>query len=424
LLIAGTQSGCGKTTITLALMQAARRQGLRCAPFKAGPDFLDPFWHTAICDRSSYNLDTRMMSEQACRDLFTQQQHASDISIIEGVMGLFDGASGVGGAGSSAHLAAVLQQDVYLVVSAKGMSGSIVPLVEGFTRQAASMGVTIAGVIANHVGSAHHAALLRDLLIEYQQPPLLAWMEKNAPTLAERHLGLCQPGEQELPDFGASFHIESPALFNQQPLDHATNPLPTTVPNTGKTLAIARDAALCFIYTANIEWLQAQGVKLLYFSPLAGEPVPAEADALWLPGGYPELHADTLAHSATWASLRAVIATGLPVLAECGGMMILGERLYRNADDSVGVPMANVLPCNFVMQEKLASLGYREEASGVRGHEFHHSRRIWQSNETIATAFNVTRGDGGVHHHNLRASYIHWYFPSAPEVIRSWLQLV
>ncbi len=421
MLIAGTQSGCGKTTIALALMQAACRQGLRCAPFKAGPDFLDPFWHQAVCHRPSYNLDTRMMGEQACRDLLMQQQHDSDITIIEGVMGLFDGASGVGGAGSTAHLAAVLQQDVYLVVSAKGMSGSIVPLVDGFTRHAANMGVNIAGIIANHVGSAHHASLLRDLLQQQQLPPLLAWMEKNAPNITERHLGLCQPHEQALPDFSTSLHIESPALFCQSPPHNNEQPPLRTSRHSTKTIAIARDAAFCFIYTANIEWLQAQGLSIVYFSPLAGDPVPASADALWLPGGYPELHSDALARSSTWASLRSVIGAGMPVLAECGGMMVLGEHLYDC--DGAAAPMANVLPYDCIMQKKLAGLGYREEASGIRGHEFHHSRREWHGNEATTAAFNVTRGDSGVHDKNVRASYIHWYFPSAPEVITAWLQL-
>jgi len=428
-LIAGTQSGCGKTTVTLALMQYFRRHMLAVAPFKAGPDFLDPMWHAVACEKTSYNLDTRMMGEEACRTLFCDKSADADVCVIEGVMGLFDGVSGVGGEGSSAHLAKTLNEPVLLVVNAKGMSGSIVALVEGFVARARAMGVTIAGVIANHVGSENHARLLRELLVECELPPLVAWMQKGAPELPERHLGLKMPGELALPDFSGCFYVEKD--FTAEAQCFAEKSEDTSLHSSSfshlrdKMIAIARDAACCFIYPANVEWLQDQGAKLAYFSPLAGDAVPADADALWLPGGYPELHLEALSRSESWLSMRDFIESDKPVLAECGGMMILGQHILtaearRRGEKPTG--MAGILPCLFEMQDKLAGLGYREDASGVRGHEFHHSKRFFTVEEPRRgeEAFQVTRGDAGIRHKNLRASYIHWYFPSQPTEVASW----
>ena len=199
----------------------------------------------------------------------------------------------------------------------------------------------------------------------------------------------------------------------------------------GKRIAVARDAAFCFIYPANLDWLRSEGAEIAVFSPLAGEPVPAGADALWLPGGYPELHLERLSASPSLAAIRDFIERGGPTLAECGGMMVLGEAI----DD---VPMAGVLPCRFAMRNRLAALGYRRTAGGVRGHEFHHSERVFTADARsghhrgvaenaeedgragLARAFDVPRGDAGIRYRNLRASYIHWYFPGQPEEVASW----
>ena len=417
MLIAGTQSGCGKTTITLAWMQHLRREGMTVAPFKAGPDFLDPMWHEVACGRTCYNLDSRMMGADHCRALYAQQAAEADVALIEGAMGLFDGASGVGGAGSAAHLARLLDEPVLLVVDAKGMSGSLVALVEGFVARAADMGVTVAGVVANRVGSDHHATLLRELLATHQLPPLVAWMMKEAPRLAERHLGLVMPSAEGLPDFSRCFRVEQEITAPTTQTQAAIGaPMDGGGLLDGVTVAVAKDAAFCFIYAANVAWLRAAGASLLFFSPLAGEPVPDGADALWLPGGYPELHGDALSQSPSWASVRRMIADGKPALAECGGMMVLGTSITTKEGR---FPMAGVLPCDFVMQDKLAGLGYREAQSGARGHEFHHSLRHDPPAPPRA-AFELARGDGGIRHRNLRASYVHWYFPSEPEAVASW----
>lgn len=412
MLIAGTQSGCGKTTVTLALMQYLRAQGKTVAPFKAGPDFLDPMWHQVACHKTSYHLDTRMVGKNMSIQRFYEKSQASDLSMIEGVMGLFDGAKGVGGEGSSAHLAKTLDVPVVLVISAKGMSGSVVPLVEGFVGQAKNIGVNICGIIANHVGSENHARILRELLFDFELPPLLAWMEKNAPPLPERHLGLKMPSEQGLPDFSEAFHVEKESAFHSRKITKVTSPTVTPQHLCGKKVAVASDAAFCFIYPENLEWLKQQGAEVLMFSPLAGEAVPQASDILWLPGGYPEMHLETLSNSKSWLSICNLIEAGKPALAECGGMMVLGQSI-----DSV--PMSGLMPCEFVMQDKLAGLGYREDARGLRGHEFHHSKR--NNHADLTPAFDVKRGDTGMRYKNLRASYIHWYFSSQPNVIANWL---
>jgi len=428
LLIAGTQSGCGKTTVTLALMQYFRSQGKSIAPFKAGPDFLDPMWHAVACEQTSYNLDTRMLGEQASIDLFYEKSSHSDMAIIEGVMGLFDGAKGVGGEGSSAHLAKVLDAPVVLVLSAKGMSGSIVPLVEGFVARAQEMGVSIAGVIANHVGSENHARILRELLEEFGLPPLFAWMGKNAASVPERHLGLKMPNELDLPDFSDFLHVEKEFTTTPQGglscfAIHLQGTKPTKKKTVhvskllnGKKIAVAKDEAFCFIYPANIEWLESQGAEVLYFSPLAGESVPKDTDALWLPGGYPELHLEALNQSTSWTSVRDFIEIDKAVLAECGGMMVLGQSITDKTGETA--QMAGILPCTFTMQDKLAGLGYRENESGVRGHEFHHSKR--ENFKEMKPCFDVQRGDLGMRYKSLRASYIHWYFASQPDVVAAW----
>ncbi|OQK15160.1 cobalamin biosynthesis protein CobB [Methyloprofundus sedimenti] len=418
-LLAGTHSGCGKTTLMLTLLQYLKARQHSVVSFKSGPDFLDPLWHQVVTGRQSYNVDTRMIGVQHSAQLIAQQAAVADCGLIEGVMGLFDGRSGVGGSGSSAELAQALQVPVFLVVDAGGMSGSIVAMVSGYVTYAQKMGVTIAGIIANRVGSKHHAGLLSEALSDYQQPPLVAWMEKSAPVLPERHLGLVQPSEVQLPDFLPFLHIEVDNF-----VDFLTETLfvpPEPVKQQGllknKKIAVAKDAACCFIYPANLDFLREQSAEILFFSPLAGEAIPYCADTLWLPGGYPELFAQALSVSNTWLSLRDFIEADKPVLAECGGAMLLGESLIDL--DGRSWSMANILPFRSKMQTKLASLGYREEAAGVKGHEFHHSVR--KAEQSLEPCFQVERGDTGVRYKNLRASYVHWYFASAPEVITKWL---
>lgn len=388
------------------------------APFKAGPDFLDPLWHKAVTGFTSYNLDTHMVGSDESRHLIARQ-NKNDLVLVEGVMGLFDGRKGVGEDGSSLHLASQLGMEVWLVVDTKGMSGSIVPLVAGFASFADKYGVSIGGILANRVGSSHHAGLLKSALDEYQLPPLIGWLEKGAPELPERHLGLVTPDEVVLPDLSSSFHWEE---SNVPDFEKGKNVSAEAEGDGSEKLlddmkiAVASDSACCFIYPANLEWLEEQGAKLTYFSPVAGDKVPAGADAVWLPGGYPELFVEELSRSGSMGSIKEFVNGGGCLLAECGGMMLLGESLTTH--DGKSWPMAGVLPFTTTMQERLASLGYRDEKGGARGHEFHHSTR--EESEPVTEAFALSRGDRGIHFKNAKASYVHWYFPSAPQQVASW----
>lgn len=189
---------------------------------------------------------------------------------------------------------------------------------------------------------------------------------------------------------------------------------------SGKKIAIVKDAACCFIYPANIDCLLEQGAELQYFSVLKGEEVPQDADALWIPGGYPKLHTAQLSVSTSWKSLKQIIQAGNPVLAECGGSMLLAKLLI-DLNESAW-PMVAILSYSYRMQKKLASLGYREDASGMKGHEFHYSVR--ECEEDYQPGFDCTRGDSRIRYKNLRASYIHWYFASCPDVMAEWLRKI
>ncbi len=416
-IIAATHSHAGKTTLALAVMAALRDAGQHVVPFKAGPDFIDPMWHAAFCGVSSWNLDTFMVGEQECRSLVASRAQQGSVVVVEGVMGLYDGKSGIGGSGSTADLARVLGLPVLLVVDAKGMAGSIAPLVAGFAGFA--RGFTLAGVLANRVGSPRHAAMLAGALEEARLPPLLGWLG-NTPAigLGERHLGLLLPDDQAPPaasDLRQALTLDVEKLLS---LARPVMPTPAADPSslllTGRVIAVARDRAFCFLYPANLAWLEQMGARIAFFSPLAGDPLP-DCDAAWLPGGYPELHAATLAASPTWRDLRRAASQDLPILAEEGGMMALGASLTLL--DGVTWPMADILPVHTRMTPRLAGLGYRRERSGARGHEFHHSIR---DPAPLPAAFLAESGDPGVRLRNLRASYIHWYFPSQPATCASW----
>ncbi len=418
-LLAGCQSGCGKTTIMLALLQALKKRYQSVSAFKVGPDFLDPLWHRAVTETASYNLDTQMIGVELSREILARHGQQTEIGLIEGVMGLFDGRDGVGEAGSSLDLAKQLACPVILVVDAKGMSGSIVPLVSGFCHYASNKGVDIVGIIANRVGSEHHARMLQTLLADHQMPPLSGWMMKDAPPLAERHLGLMRPDEVGVPDYSDSFFCDEAVLAQRFKCCYRHEPPQTGDGKRrleGKTVAVSNDDVCCFIYPANLDWLREEGAEIVCFSPLAGDRVPEQSEALWLPGGYPELYAQALSQSRSLQSIREFIEAGNPVLAECGGAMLLGRNLI--SQDGCSWPMAAALPFDSRMQNKLVSLGYRQEKQGVRGHEFHHSKR--EMLQSMPPAFECQRGDSGVRYKNLRASYIHWYFPSQPDSVAQW----
>ncbi|MDO3377519.1 cobyrinate a,c-diamide synthase [Geoalkalibacter halelectricus] len=428
-LIAAPASGCGKTTLTLALLAALRRRGLRVAPFKVGPDFIDPGHHAAACGRASRNLDSWMCGPKGMREIFQRGCRDADLAVIEGVMGLFDGAAGADDLGSSAEIARLLDARIILVIDARAQARSAAALVQGFTRFDARL--RFAGVICNRVGSARHAELLREAFASVDGlPPLLGCLPRDTElSLPERHLGLVTaqdraPGEAfygQLADWLEN-RIDLDKLLPSVPSVPSVPIAPPPAPKA--RIAVARDQAFCFYYPDNLELLEAAGAQLVFFSPLRDPHLPEQIDGLYLGGGYPELHAQTLAaNTSLLADLRRAAHGGLPIYAECGGFMLLAQSI----DDQ---PMAGIFPARARLLHKRKALGYREitlSADGLlgpagtrlRGHEFHYSEM--HPPPEVPRRYRLSRRGGealpdeGFCLHNVLGSYIHLHFGSHPQ---------
>lgn len=415
LFISAPASGQGKTTMTAGLARMHRRQGRRVTVFKAGPDFLDPMILARASGNPVFSLDLWMVGERECRRLLAQAAERSDLLLIEGVMGLFDGTP------SSADLAAKFGVPVAAVISAKAMAQTFGAVAFGLARY--RLDVPFFGVLANHVGSARHAAMLEEAL-----PRDLRWLGYVAPSeeigLPSRHLGLHQADEIA----GIETRIEKAAdALSQTALAELPPPVEfkaeaAYVPPAllaGLHIAIARDAAFSFIYPANVALIAALGARVSYFSPLADEPVPTGVDALYLPGGYPELHAAKLATSAGTAhSIRAHVAVQKPLIAECGGMLYLVESLTDTA--GTRQPMLGLLPGHATMQTRLAALGMEQIATPhgtMTGHTFHYSH-LDTPLVPIAHSRRASSDEPGERifaHGSIFATYMHGYWPSNPE---------
>ena len=424
-LVAAPASGQGKTTVAAALARLHARQGRRVRAFKCGPDFLDPHWLALATGAPVHSLDLWMTGEADCRARLRAAAAECDLLIVEGVMGLFDGTP------SAADLAERFGLPVLAVIDAHAMAGTFGALAYGL--QNFRPGLPWAGVLANRVASERHAGMLKDALHEPSQ--WLGALPRDAGfTLPERHLGLV--AATELGDAMARLDAAADVLA-ATPLGRmqagqlpqvrfeATEPeaaIPALL--AGRTIAIARDAAFSFIYPANLDVLTALGARLSFFSPLACDALPA-CDAVWLPGGYPELHAEALAACAAMReSLAAHAALGKPVWAECGGMMALFDELATQ-DDAQVHRLWGLLPGRVTMQKRLAGLGPQQLTLGsdtLRGHTFHYSR----CETTLAPAAHTARpgatqavgarsGEALYVHGPVRASYFHAWFASSPQ---------
>jgi len=417
-LIAAAASGQGKTTVTAALARKLRRDGKRVRVFKCGPDFIDPMILARASGAPVQTLDLWMVGRDACQRLLADAARDADAILIEGVMGLYDGTP------SAADLANEFGLPVLAVIDAGAMAQTAGALVQGLRDYGP---VRMAGVIANRVASAGHAAMVASSLRDI---PLLGSLPKQAQSLPERHLGLVLPDEQPEIDglldsladqlnFDAAAWDALPAAKLLPP--QAVAPVPALL--AGRTIAVARDAAFAFIYPANIETLSALGAQIVWFSPLADEPVPASADAIYLPGGYPELYGQQLAQAASWqASIRTAHEQGKPIVAECGGMMAVAESIADK--DGYTWSMARLLPGRVVMQARLAGLGPQAlptEAGPLRGHTFHYSRLEDGPTPIAHTIKHRTeaQGEAVYCHGSLHASYFHAYFASNPEATAS-----
>jgi cobyrinic acid a,c-diamide synthase len=416
LLVAAVASGQGKTTVTAALARKLVRMGKRVRVFKCGPDFIDPMLLERASGAPVRSLDLWMVGKDLCRDQLAQAAAGADVILIEGVMGLYDGTP------SSADLAREFDIPVMAVIDASAMAQTAGALVHGLRDYGP---VEMAGVIANRVASEGHAkmvaASLRDI-------PLFATLPRQARSLPERHLGLVLPGEvgdiDTLLDNLADQLVFDEAAWDQlRPVRIEIPPAPAAQAPllAGTTIAVARDPAFMFIYPANLDTLRALGATLKFFSPLADEALPAEADAVYLPGGYPELHAEALSRASIWrASIQAAHAAGKPIVAECGGMMALADTL---ADQSGAVwNMAGLLPGAVAMQPRLSGLGSQGLPTGqgvLRGHTFHYSKL----ETTVAPAAytvkhpSAIQGEAWYSIGSLTASYFHAYFPSNPAAV-------
>lgn len=411
ILVSAPASGQGKTLVTAALARAWRKQGLRVQAFKCGPDFLDPMILEVATGRPVYNLDFTMCGEADGQAQLYRAAQNADVIVVEGVMGLYDGTP------SAANIAVHFGLPVMLTIDASGMAQTFGALASGLL--AFMPAIKPAGVLANKVGSAGHAKLLQDCL-----PPHLSWfgaLQKNTMfALAERHLGLFRASEITDLDTkieAAAITIAEASALPLPPLVCFEPPTDVTKPAllTGKTIAIAKDAAFCFIYQANIDCLIDMGATLKYFSPLHDETLP-EADAYWLPGGYPELHLQEIGANASMKNaLTAAFHANKPILAECGGMMALSESID-------GSPTFGLLTGTSQIHQKLQGLGSlkAELAPGEIGaHTFHYG-----SFETTLTPVSTAKTKFGkaeniYQHGSITASFLHFYFASNPQVAAS-----
>lgn len=459
LVIAGTQSSSGKTSITLALARTLARRGLRVQTFKAGPDFLDPTYLALASGRPCYNLDGWMTGQNHVRRLFGRVVKDADVALVEGVMGLFDGADAATDEGSTAEIARWLDAPVLLVANVHGMGRSIAALVKGFTGFAADL--RFAGVVANHCGSEGHASLLADSLTAAGLPPLVGAIPRGAfPALAHRHLGLVTADRGLLSE--AFLDALADALESRLSLEalfpelQARMGAPTGFAAAGERngeaadarnpahpprlrIGVARDAAFHFYYQDLFDALAAAGCETLFFSPLADLRLPEGISGLYLGGGYPEAHAGALAaNEGMLAAIRTYAASGRPLYAECGGLMYLSQGI--EAEDGFS-PFLGILPARTRMLAGKKALGYVEimltadslwgrSGDVFRGHEFHYSELIdnpaadaaWRTVYALRRRRSGTLEAEGFQKGAILASYTHLAYASHPAAVEHFLQ--
>ncbi|MCW2959109.1 MAG: cobyrinate a,c-diamide synthase [Solirubrobacterales bacterium] len=438
IVVAGTSSGAGKTTVACGLIGALRARGLTVQGFKVGPDYIDPSHHALASGRPGRNLDAFLSGPELIAPLVRHGSRGADIAVIEGVMGLFDGASGRGELASTAHVAKLLDAPVVLVLDAAAMARSAAAMVHGF--RTFDRDVQVAGVIFNKVGSDIHEQLLREAVEGSGLPVLGALRRDERVTTPERHLGLVPVAERE-GSARESLDALAEAMSRYVDLDAVTrlaqrapdvpgavwSPTASEPVPAGTRIAIARGAAFSFHYEENLELLEGAGAELVGFDPLIDETLPDDVGALVLAGGFPEVFGEQLAANAPLrAQVAAFAASGRPVLAECGGLLYLCTQLD-------GHQMCGALPARACMSGRL-TLGYREAVAAtatpwlakgqtVRGHEFHYStvealdpeaRRAWQlSTRTFERAEGIVSG-------GVQAGYLHVHWAAHPGIAQAF----
>jgi cobyrinic acid a,c-diamide synthase len=442
LVVAGTHSGVGKTSMVLGILGGLQRCGVEVQGFKVGPDFIDPMYHREVTGMPSHNLDSWLMGQDGIRRAFARLAPTHGMSIIEGVMGMFDGRS-TGPEGSTAEVAAILQAPVLLVVDVGGMSRSAAAIVHGYADF--DPAVRLAGVVLNRVGGPRHYHLVKTAIEEQAGVAVWGYLPwDDGLVLPERHLGLVPVGEDvafqkicAALGAAAARTIDVQSIINAA---HSASALEVSsdvaLPATATTarIGVARDAAFNFYYDANLRWLRHYGAELVEFSPLEDPELPVDVDGLYFGGGFPEVFAKGLAENGSLIeALRRAHHGGMPIYAECGGLMYLVEAIQ----DSAGVchPMMGLLPGVCRLTDRLQNFGYKEVVSlrdsvlgpaglCTRGHEFHYS--VWEGRPSGTSLYRTRSSHGdeqeeGYSVANLTASYVHLHFDACPEVARSLL---
>lgn len=479
ILIAGTSSGVGKTTITMGLIAALRRQGWQVQPFKAGPDYIDPTYHTLAAGRPCRNIDTWMAPPDRALALYTKATQSCDIAVIEGVMGVFDGFSYTTEEGSSAQIAKLMQAPVLLVLDVGKMARSAGAIALGYTRFDPDL--NIAGFIVNRCGSPGHYQGVKQAIEQTTSLPVVGWVPKQAELhIPERHLGLVPTDErgdlthfisqaadlvEQCFDLDKIITLGEMSTYSQKTEVSSLTPNPSPagrgntegaqstrklrgegeflVPGAGPTplkIAVARDAAFSFYYEDNLDFLRENGAEIVFFSPQQDHVLPEGVAGLYLGGGFPEIYAAQLAaNQSMLAAVRRAAAAGMPIYAECGGFMYLTQRIIDLEGQSH--TLVGLVPGETRMQPRLMSLGYRlvESPSGnfllpqganARGHEFHWS--TWENlpeHAEVCPAWCIRPRQGesegkpsGYAKDNLIGSYVHLHFASNPHLAYNFTQ--
>lgn len=446
IVVAGAGSGVGKTSITLGLASALTRRGMRVQTFKAGPDFLDPTYLSIASGRKSYNLDTWMCGADYARNLFAEKTHDADIALVEGAMGMYDGASPTNSDGSSAEIAQLLGAPTLLALNAKGAGRSLAAVVKGFVEF--EPGARIAGVVANFLGSENHARILREALGSAGLPPLMGGVTKGAfPELSSRHLGLVSADARTLTSaiiaqLGSTIetHCDVDAIVSA-----ASSVVPRTAPrhlekSGGQVrIGIAKDDAFHFYYHDSLEALERAGATLVEFSPMRYEALPEGLDGLYIGGGYPEVYAEELSRNT--GMIRSVVEfaeSGKPVYSECGGLIYLSRGV--ETIDGKRHSFAGVLPVWTRMRSSFKTLGYAEatlrndtllggEGDTVRGHMFHYSELVEDPLrcDGWSAAYTVQRNRGGemmegYSRGNILATYLHASLGANSRAVESFVE--
>lgn len=431
-VIAGERSGAGKTTVTLALLAALRRRNLEVRSFKVGPDYIDPMFHRHVTGQACYNLDPVLTSEAYVQHCFSH--HASEYSIVEGVMGLFDGAAGHKHFASTAHIARLLNLPVLLVVDCSRLSYSVAAIVHGY--RSLDPRLKFAGVVLNRVGSDRHLELLKSAL---EDVPILGVLRRqDAIEIPDRHLGLVPT--DELP--GLTELIDRLAELGETCFDWAAlMPLLATRSSQAQIkdvkarvrIAIARDAAFNFYYQDNLELLKQAEAELIEWSPL-NDPLPDQIDGLYFGGGFPEMFAETLSENdETRNAIRSAIQSGMPTYAECGGLMYLSEKIVDFSENAF--PMVGAIPTTTVMRSRL-TLGYRQATAlqdtpiveknvSLRGHEFHRSTPTIEPDQPLFELTGLSQSPiqyDGWSSPTLHASYLHLHWGATPEIPQRFVE--